>query len=404
MGQKKVMLKPALFTLLMAVLILPVAAQNKLPQEYTTADEIITLSADMSFEQAFIILSKISIAKEGKIIIDPAKRQGRIDVDIVNLPWKKAFEVILKAHRLKYVEHEKFYEVVGDVEQVSEDKTKVTMTSREVRIEAIFFEGDRHALAESGVDWSFLRSGNTMSGGFTVNGASSVSSDIVEGNLSYSTNSGGIDYTVSGMFKAFESQNLGRILAQPYIVVLSGREGRIQVGQDFSIKTRDFAGNIIDNFFSTGTILTVIPTTFSENGVNYVHLKIHAERSNALPDAVSTTINKSQADTQVLLLDGESTMVGGLYNREYKSVRKGVPYLKDLPWWVFGLRYLFGYDLKDGTDKELMVLLKASIIPDLKTRAGTSLKSLNEVFDKDQENYQNKMQQNWDSTDDFKNR
>jgi type IV pilus assembly protein PilQ len=373
--------------------------QNRLPQEYTSADEIITLSSDMSFEQAFEILSQISNKKESRIIIDPLRRQGRIDVDIVNLPWKKALEVILKAHHLRYVMHDKFYEVLGEVQQVDPEKVPITVGSREIRIEAIFFEGDRHALSEAGIDWSVLRAGNTLSSGFTVGGATATSSDLVEGNLEYNTKVGGADLSVTGLLRAFESQNLGRILAQPQIVVLSGKEGRIQVGQDFSIKTRDFAGNIMDQFYSTGTILKVTPIIYSENGVDFIHLAIHAERSNAIPDVVSTTINKSQADTQVLLLNGETTTVGGLYSRDAKQVRKGVPYLKDLPWWVLGLKYVFGYNLVESTDKELLVVLRASLLPDLKARFASPVKTKVETFEDGRGETREGFDQDWNSTE-----
>jgi type IV pilus assembly protein PilQ len=388
-----------LIILLLTAPALMLSAQNRLPQEYTSPDEIITLSADMTFEQAFEILSKISNKKEGRIIIDPLRHQGRIDVDIINLPWKRALDVILKAHHLRYAVHEKFYEVTGEPQQIDADKAPITSVSREIRIEAVFFEGDRHALSEAGIDWSVLREGSKLTSGFEVNGATSTSSNLVEGSVNYTNKVGNADLTLTGLLRAYESQNLGRILAQPEIVVLSGKEGRIQVGQDFSIKTRDFAGNIMDQFYSTGTILTVSPVTISDNGLNFIHLTIHAERSNAIPDVVSTTINKSQADTQVLLLNGESTMVGGLFSRDYKTVHKGVPYLKDLPWWVFGLRYVFGYHLKEGTDKELLVVLRATLLPELKTRNAEPLKFKNDVFEQGRDDKRKSMEEDWQKTE-----
>jgi len=42
--------------------------------------------------------------------------------------------------------------------------------------------------------------------------------------------------------------------------------------------------------------------------------------------------------------------------------------LKDLPWWIFGLRYLFGYDSKQVIKRELVVLIKAEILPSLEER------------------------------------
>ncbi len=386
--------------LLLLALAIPALSQNRLPQEYISADEIITLAQDMTYEEAFQILSGISFKKEGKIILDPLKHQGQIGVAITNLPWKKAFEVILTAHHMSYVEHEKFYEVMGEAQQEEPGKAKINAKSREIRIEAIFFEADRGKLAEAGIDWNFLREGSQWSGSVGVNGANNVSSEIFEGDFSYQKQSAGVDYTITGMLRAFESENLGRIIAQPQIVVLTGKEGRIQVGQDFSIKSRDFAGNIIDNFFSTGTIMTVLPIVYVENDMTYIHLTLHAERSSAIPDPVSTTINKSQADTQVLLMDGESTLVGGLYSRENKTVRRGVPFLKDLPWWALGLKYVFGYNQHNVTDKELIVALRASLLPELKSRASLPLKSLQENFEQRHDEATDSFQKTWDTLDD----
>ena len=69
------------------------------------------------------------------------------------------------------------------------------------------------------------------------------------------------------------------------------------------------------------------------------------------------------------LLDGEESFVGGLYSNQETVTREGIPLLKDLPWWVFGLRYLFGYDASSVSKKELIVLMKAQLVPTLETRS-----------------------------------
>ncbi|MDZ7680204.1 MAG: hypothetical protein U5J63_00495 [Fodinibius sp.] len=134
----------------------------------------------------------------------------------------------------------------------------------------------------------------------------------------------GID--VQALFSAFEANNLGEILASPTIKVMDGQEGRIQVGQDFSIKQRDIAGNVVEKFFNVGTILTVTPQVITQRDTTFIHLDINAERSSAQPDPVSTVINKQQAQTQAILLDGEATVIAGLYNKEKTEVRTGSAY------------------------------------------------------------------------------
>ena len=76
---------------------------------------------------------------------------------------------------------------------------------------------------------------------------------------------------------------------------MDGQEGDIQVGQDFSIKQRDFAGNITDAFFSTGTILTATPYIMTDRDTSFIYLDLRVERSTANPDPVSTIINKQEA-------------------------------------------------------------------------------------------------------------
>ena len=61
----------------------------------------------------------------------------------------------------------------------------------------------------------------------------------------------------TAMFRFFEREGLGEIISSPNIVVRDKKQGRIQVGSDFSIQTRDFAGNTIEKFYPTGTIIEV---------------------------------------------------------------------------------------------------------------------------------------------------
>jgi type IV pilus assembly protein PilQ len=112
----------------------------------------------------------------------------------------------------------------------------------------------------------------------------------------------------------------------------------------------------------------VTPQIITHNDTTFIHLDIDAERSSAQPDPVSTIINKQQAETEALLLDDEATTLAGLYRTEKTEVRRGVPILKDLPPWFFGLKYLFGYNSQDYQMRELVVLLQASIEPSIQDR------------------------------------
>ncbi len=330
------------------------------------ADEVVSLGRDMPIRRAIEVLSAVAKESEGKVIIDLDRRGDPIGIDIVNVPWHKAFEMILRSNALSYKEFKDHY-LVSAVDGVAGDgglADMVTADQREVVISATFFEADRKQIREIGVDWSALLGSSGDQVEFL--GATNVTDDVFKvrvGETEVVSN-----FTLSGAFKAFESENLGEIIASPRITVLTGRRGRVQVGTDFSIKTRDFAGNVIDNFFSTGTILTVSPEVIEVEGMSFIHLVIEAERSSAIPDAVSTQIKKDQASTEVFLLDGEETVLAGLFSTEELHVRKGIPFLKNLPSWLLGIRYLTGYDRAELSEKELVIVIGAELVPRLDER------------------------------------
>ncbi len=172
----------------------------------------------------------------------------------------------------------------------------------------------------------------------------------------------------TALFRFFEEQNIGEIISSPSIIVRDESKGSIQVGSDFSVRTRDFAGNTVEKFFPTGTIIDVTPYIQNEEGINYILLDIMVERSSFSQSETTTEIRKTNAKTQIVMLDGEETILGGLFVNEEAKVRNGIPFLKDLPWWVFGIRYLTGSDETIVRKKELIILLKAELVPTLKER------------------------------------
>jgi hypothetical protein len=345
---------------------------RELRRAYFAPEEIVSMSKTMPFNQALQIFNDLSKKFLGKVIVDPESRTSPIGVDIDRMHWLDALELILRANKLWYEEYADYIKIVPLTEvtgvtapaaPTEEEKAKVEFETREVMISAVFFEADASKLKQYGFSWDFFRGkgvnlGITMSaaegksGLFTVD----VSPDLDFGSL-------------VAVFKALESQQIGEVVANPRITVRSGQEGQIQVGSDVSTTVRDFAGNAITQFISTGSIIRVKPQVIRYDTIYFINLNLSIERSNAAQVAVGQIIiNKSSAQTSVLLLDGEETIIGGLYVNEERTTREGVPILKDLPWWFFGLRYLFGFDVKTTVKKELIILLKAEILPTLAER------------------------------------
>jgi len=349
--------------IMLAVTSFGIHAQESIPRQYG-ADEFVSLDSSIPMQTALDILSRFSSKFYNKIIIDPQNHTrsiASINVMVNNMYWKRALEYILRSNLLKYVEREKYYEIVPLGASRGEQTEAITPHTKEIEIHAIFFEADYQSLLESGIDWSALEGGRIR---FEGNFGSEVSQDLF--NAGYVDSFGNWD--VFALLRVFESLNKGEIIANPQIRVLDGQQGKIKVGTDFFLTVRDFAGNTRFTQFESGIILNVLPTIMGRNDTTFIHFDIITERSTVFPDPVSVTKATTESRTRVLLLDGEETAIAGLFSHEERSTRKGIPILKDLPGWFFGLRYLFGYTKKELIKKELVILLRAKIVPTIAER------------------------------------
>tara|TARA_R110002124_G_scaffold165010_2_gene332347 strand:- start:1122 stop:2984 length:1863 start_codon:yes stop_codon:yes gene_type:complete len=404
-------------------------AQTQNPfREYTNPDEIVTFDRSTSYNEAIEIINQFVQEYENKFIVDLSGNSGSIGVSLPPMHWKEALNYILKIQNLQLIVKPDYYEIVVPTDPKTGEKLNINPTgaspttgaskefladinTREVRINATFFIGNKRALAEIGIDWStltnnvpaniqdFVGEGSSESipqTGFSdqfvsVNStnANQVSQNVFNALVNLGEIGPGIN--VQALFSTFESNNLGSIIATPSIKVIDGQEGKIQDGQDFSVKQKDFAGNVTDQFFSTGTILTVTPTIIDYNDSTFIHLDIVAERSNAQPDAVSTIIQKQQVTTKSLLLDGEATAVAGLYTTTESKIRRGIPILKDLPGWFFGLKYLFGYHSTDKIENELVIIIQAELEKSLAERMSDKLKSKGTLLSNERDRFRNEM-------------
>ena len=98
-------------------------------------------------------------------------------------------------------------------------------------------------------------------------------------------------------------------------------------------------------------------------------------------------INKTDANTSALLKDGETTVIAGLYQNDEATIRRGIPFVRNLPWWVFGIRYLTGYNQKDIKKKELIIFIQTRIVPSLRERIAAEQETIQEMFERERQEF-----------------
>lgn len=381
------------------------SAQDRPPQRqlrtYIPPDQLVSFLPSTPFDQFIEFLNPIFQRVTGKQVIDPENRRHSIGVSIAGLHFFDALELVLQVNQLSYRETEQYFMVTEALEpsllaeqegvrqpgrQVAAD-VPATGQTREIKIDAVLFEVNLSKAREMGVNWDviFGDAGRSGTGGTGSSGGSGGTGGQQQGRFFFRTDElfSNIDdwvvapdvLEISQVLRLMETTGIGQTIANPTVTVQSGEQGRIQIGSDIPVQVRDFAGNTVTQFVSTGIIIDVTPTLLqgaltdtTQNDFDFIHLDVQVERSSGRPFGGSVAIDRSTANTQVLFLNGEQTIIGGLYSTDEGVTRRGIPILKDLPPWFFGLRYLFGTTTKTYTQRELLIGLQVHTVDPLPVR------------------------------------
>ena len=403
---------PAVIAALLIVSIpaAPAAAQTQPSQRhlrtYIPPDQLVSFLPSTPFDQFVEFVNPIFLRVTGKTIVDPDENSMPIGISIAGLHFFDAYELVLEYHGLMFRETDKYYIIepgrnpdlvagaaaaTGRGGPTRAQDLLATIDSREIEIDAVLFEVNLSKARELGINWDVVfgdqsqGSGSTGGTGGSTGGSDGSGSNrgqfLLRTGRAFEPIDGVITapnaLPVSDVFRVLETSGVGETVASPSVTVQSGEEGRIQIGSDVPIQTRDFSGNTITQFFSTGIIVNVTPTlisealadTFNAPVQDFIHLDVAVEKSSSRPSLSGPVIDRNVANTKVLLLDSEQTIIGGLYSTETSSTRRGIPLLKDLPPWFFGLRYVFGYEQVTSAQKELLIVLQAKIVDPIRLRA-----------------------------------
>lgn len=175
-------------------------------------------------------------------------------------------------------------------------------------------------------------------------------------------NAGGID--LSATLAVASSRGEVSILSRPVILAANNVPAEIMVGSQRpfiqvqrALPTDGAARDQVVQFRDVGTRLTVVPTV-SEDG--YVMLEVVQEVNAATAEVAfdAPVISTRSVQTQLLVKDGHTAVLGGLTDRQHDFVRSGVPLLSSIPL----LGGLFGRQVARSSETELFVFLTPRVI------------------------------------------
>ncbi|MCK4846247.1 MAG: type IV pilus secretin PilQ [Deltaproteobacteria bacterium] len=153
---------------------------------------------------------------------------------------------------------------------------------------------------------------------------------------------------------AGESRGLAKTISRPRIVTMDNKEAKIEQGESIPVAGSDGETKFLDANLS----LTVTPHITPDGSVM---MKIKASSNKPGEQANATGergIDKQEANTEVLVKDGETTVIGGIVVSKTESQISGIPFLMDIP--VLG--WLFKSKTVKDNQRELLIFITPTIL------------------------------------------
>ncbi len=250
---------------------------------------------------------------------------------------------------------------------------------KQVMIEARIVNVDSNFTRELGVKWSGAKQLGDNGKGLAF-GGQGTEAVIKDGSPVTQITNGSpfIDYGVSGAnaaslaigfasnssllnleLSAILSDGGGETISQPKVITADKTKAIIKSGKEIPYEEKTSSGATSVAFKDAVLSLEVTPQITPEGSI-IMEVKVTNDSQGANAPNGVPTINKNEVNTQVLVRDGETVVLGGVFTQVKKNSEVKVPVLGDVPY----LGRLFRKDTHSNVKTELMIFITPRIIND----------------------------------------
>ncbi len=241
---------------------------------------------------------------------------------------------------------------------------KLDVAPELVQIEVSIVDVDVNQQMNFGVDWAFARE----SGGSTSGNLSSSNSPALDAGMNLTAiYTKGVS-TFMATAKALENKGDSKILGRPSLLTMNNIQATLESTNTFYVRT---VGQDVAELFDVtyGTVLQVTPSIVDNKGRRQIRLQIHvkdgSENSQATGADDIPVVKQTSINTQGVVQEGQSLLIGGYYYMEKSSHKSGVPLLMDLP----AVGSLFSTNKDTSRTMQRLILITPKIV-DLGDMAG----------------------------------
>ncbi len=238
----------------------------------------------------------------------------------------------------------------------------------QVLIEARIVETTKSFSRTLGINWAFNavaddQFGNTTGLQFPHRGSANGGVNLLTGG-----NNGFLDislgnildtFTLDANLQAAENEGLVTILSEPKIATLNNQQASIQSGLQIPIQT--VANNTVTVQFVNATLSLEVTPQVTTDGTVLMDIDIakrEPQLAFAIAGAANAPISTKQARTRVIVRDGGTTVIGGIYEVSNNRGEDRVPGLASIP--ILG--HLFKNKRRNNDNEELLIFITPRVI------------------------------------------
>lgn len=247
-------------------------------------------------------------------------------------------------------------DTVDHVDLIRKFLSETDVPVKQVMIEARIVAVNKNFERDLGLNFQLNRSGGSPTGGFNMDlGGHTNGTPSADTNIQFNRLPAG--FLLDLELSALESENDADVISSPRVVTASNAKATIEQGQQIPYQTQAASGGTTTQFVKALLKLDVTPQITPDDKI-ILKLTITNDVPKTDPIMGTVSIDTKKIDTNILVNNGETIVLGGIYERDKANVENRVPFLGTIP--VLG--YLFKSEHIKDHRKELLVFVTPKIV------------------------------------------
>ena len=170
----------------------------------------------------------------------------------------------------------------------------------------------------------------------------------------------GADYVLNLELQALQAEGKAELLSNPRVMTMDRCTAAMMQGVEIPVTTPAALGSPPTTTYTPAVLELDVTPQITPNGSVIMNLLVKKDSQNTITNPISGNpgIDTRQVKTSVLVEDGETVVLGGVYENQNTSGKNKIPFFADLP----GIGFLFTNSTINKINTELLIFITPKII------------------------------------------